>query len=131
MKKIKSNHNPKDRIVCVTDSCGYKLYYQPFGSNDYIWLLNINGYSPSISEYFRANGTRNANGDFSLTINQLYELKKYRRNFKITKMLERLPAQVEYAIRESLVVKAEVKSYIESYEITHNQLSYDGFEYAA
>lgn len=129
MQKTK-NVSGKDRVVCKSGFKGYKICYKPERAKEEMWLFDIYGHSISIYNYFAQNGVRTAEGEFSLTINQLYALKKYRRNYKINKILERLPAQIEYAIRENLAAKQEVRSHTEVSEVMHYQFSYDDFEYA-
>lgn len=100
MKKIKMNHNNKDRIICVSDIGKHKFYYQPVGTKEHLWLFDTKNFSGSVFAFFRKHG-RNLDGvGFSMTIKELYEVSNCH-NVKITKILERIPAQVEYVLRES------------------------------
>ncbi len=100
MKKIKAKHDKKDRIICVTSAGKHDFYYVPVGTKERFWLLNTKDFSGSIFGFFRKNG-RNMDGrGFSLTIKEIYEIGKSK-NDKINKIMDRIPSQVEYVIREN------------------------------
>lgn len=102
MKKIKATINQKDRVVCVTIQGGHEIYYQPVCSKERILLFATKDFSGSAFAYFRDKG-RNMNGrGFSLTIKELYELKGYYKNPKLTHIIERIPAMIEYVLLEHL-----------------------------
>lgn len=98
MRKIKKTDN-KDRIICVTVLDEHKFYYQPVGSKERIWLFDTKHFSGSVFGFFRKYG-RNLEGvGFSLTIRELHSLSN-NHNVKIAKILDRIPAQVEFILRE-------------------------------
>ncbi len=100
MKKIKAKHDKKDRIICVTSAGKHDFYYVPVGTKERFWLLNTKDFSGSIFGFFRKNG-RNMDGrGFSLTIKEIYEIGKSK-NDKINKIMDRIPNQIEYVIREN------------------------------
>lgn len=99
MKKINAKYDNRDRVVCVSVSGKHEFYYQPAGTNERIWLFDTKGYSGSIFKYFRTKGRNMSDMGFSLTIKELYEFKEYH-NYKLTALMERIPSQVEYVIRE-------------------------------
>ena len=100
MKKIKVKHNKKDRIICVTSAGKHDFYYVPVDTKERFWLLNTKDFSGSIFGFFRKNG-RNLDGrGFSLTIKEIYEIGKSK-NDKINKIMDRIPSQIEYVIREN------------------------------
>ena len=109
MKKINKKHDNKDRIICVSEIGKHKFYYQPVGTKDRLWLFNTKNFSRSVSVFFCKYGRCLDGIGFSITIKELYEIGN-NHNVKIAKILERIPAQVEYVIRE----------YSEK-EIIHNQ----------
>lgn len=99
MRKIKKTDN-KDRIICVTVVGKHRFYYQPVGSKERIWLFDTKHFSGSVFGFFRKHG-RNLDGiGFSLTLRELHNLSNSHHNVKIAKILDRIPAQVEYVIRE-------------------------------
>ena len=79
MKKINTNHDNKDRIICVSE----------LGKN----------FSGSVFAFFRKYGRCLDGIGFSMTVRELYEVGNGH-NVKINKILERIPAQVEYVLRE-------------------------------
>lgn len=133
MKKIKAKFNSKDRIVCVTIPGGHQFFYQPFGTKDRYWLFDVKDFSGSIFAYFRNHG-RNLNDlGYSITLNELYyEFKGYR-NPKLSKLVERIPSQVEYVIREYIDVKPKEaeKQHDEVREPERLYPAYDDYECAA
>lgn len=100
MKKINTNHDNKDRIICVSDVGKNKFYYQPVGTKERLWLFDTKNFSGSVFAFFRRHG-RNLDGiGFSMTVKELYEVGNGH-NVKIAKILDRIPAQVEYVLREN------------------------------
>lgn len=111
MRKIKAKFDQNDRIVCISVPGKHQFLYQPAGTNEQIWLFDTKNYSGSIFNYFRTKGRNMSDMGFSLTIKELYEFKEYH-NHKLTALMERIPGQVEYVIRE----RSED-------EINHNKLA--------
>ena len=99
MRKIKANFDKNDRIVCISVPGKHQFFYQPAGTNERIWLFVTKDYSGSIFNYFRTKGRNMSDMGFSLTIKELYEFKEYH-NHKLVALMERIPSQVEYVIRE-------------------------------
>lgn len=99
MKKIKnSTINQKDRIVCITVTGAHKFYYQPYKSNERLYLFTTEDFSGSVFAYFRDNGRCMGGRGFSLTIKELYEDRKMYRNPKIAKVFDRLPGMLDYVL---------------------------------
>lgn len=99
MKKIKASFDQKDRIVCVTNQGCHEFYYQPVGSKKRILLFMTDEFSGSVFAYFREKG-RNINGrEFSLTLRELYEFKRFY-NVKLTTVINRIPVMIDYVLRE-------------------------------
>lgn len=99
MKKINTNHDNKDRIICVSETGKHKFYYQPVGAKERLWLFDTKSFSGSVFAFFRKYG-RNLDGiGFSMTVRELHEAGNGH-NVKINKILDRIPAQVEYVLRE-------------------------------
>lgn len=99
MKKINIKHDNKDRVICVSDTGKHKFYFQPVGTKERLWLFDTKSFSGSVFAFFRKNG-RNLNGiGFSMTLKELYEV-GCNHNDKINKILDRIPAQVDYVLRE-------------------------------
>lgn len=92
MKRISMNHDNKDRIICVSDIGKHKFYYQPVGTKERLWLFDTKSFSGSVFAFFRKHG-------FSMTIKELYEAGNGR-NKKISKIMDRIPGQIEYVLRE-------------------------------
>lgn len=110
MKKIKnSSVNNKDRIVCVTVTGAHKFYYQPYKSNERLYLFTTEDFSGSVFAYFRDCGRCMDGRGFSLTVKELYEDRKMYRNHKIGKIFDRLPGMVDYVLRENNEQKEQVK----------------------
>ena len=99
MRKIKAKFDKNDRIVCISVPGKHQFFYQPAGTNERIWLFNTKDYSGSIFNYFRTKGRNMSDMGFSLTIKELYEFKEYHTH-KLVALMERIPSQVEYVIRE-------------------------------
>lgn len=98
MKKINTNHDNKDRIICVSETGKHKFYYQPVGTRERFWLFDTKSFSGSVFAFFRKGRCLDGIG-FSMTVRELYEVGNGH-NVKINKILDRIPAQVEYALRE-------------------------------
>lgn len=132
MKKINAKFDNKDRIVCVTAPKCHQFFYQPYGTKDRYWLFDTKDFSRSVFAYFRDHG-RNLNDlGFSITLNELYEDKHYRRNPKLSKLMERIPSHIEYVIREYATNPKEArKQRDESREPEHLYPARDDYEYAA
>ncbi len=109
MKRIKSQVNLKDRIVCLTVTGAHKFYYQPYKSNEHFYMFTTEDFSGSIFTYFRDNGRCMGGRGFSLTIKELYEDRKMYRNPKIGKIFDRLPGMIDYVLRENAEQKEQVK----------------------
>ena len=110
MKKINnSSVSQKDRIVCVTVTGAHKLYYQPYKSNERLYLFATEDFSGSIFAYFRDNGRCMGGRGFSLTIKELYEDRKMYRNHKIWKIFDRLPGMIDYVLCEKAEQKKQIK----------------------
>lgn len=99
MKKINTNHDNKDRIICVSDYGKHKFYYQPAGTRDRFWLFDTKNFSGSVFSFFRKHGRCLDGIGFSMTVRELYEIGNGR-NVKINKILYRIPAQVKYVLCE-------------------------------
>lgn len=68
MKKINTNHDNKDRIICVSETGKHKFYYQPVGTKERLWLFDTKSFSGSVFAFFRKYG-RNLDGiGFSMTV---------------------------------------------------------------
>lgn len=130
MKKIKASFDQKDRVVCVTNQGCHEFYYQPVGSKERILLFITDEFSGSVFAYFRDKG-RNMNGrGFSLTLRELYEFKRFY-NVKFTTVINRIPAMIDYVLRERPDQKeAEKKTITTSEEVTHGRC-YEDRELAA
>ena len=100
MKKINEKHSEKDRIICIS-SDKHQFYYQPAGTNDRFWLLDVPSYSHSVFTYFLNRGRRDREQEFSLTIGELYRFRDFH-NIKLAHILERIPGLVDYVIRNEL-----------------------------
>lgn len=98
MRKIKKTDN-KDRIICVTVVGKHRFYYQPVNTKERMWLFDTKDFSGSVFGFFRKYGRNLEDVGFSLTIRELHSLSN-NHNVKIAKILDRIPTQVEYAIRE-------------------------------
>lgn len=107
MKKINAKFDNKDRIICVTIFGGHQFFYQPYGTKERYWLFNTKEFSASIFSYFRKYGRNLGDLEFSLTLKEFYEFKRYH-NQKLSKLVERIPSQVEYVIREYIINPKEV-----------------------
>lgn len=100
MKKINMKHDNKDRIICVSDFGKHRFYYQPVGTRDRLWLFDTKNYSGSVFAFFRKYGRCLDGIGFSMTVKEMYEIGN-NHNAKIAKILDRIPGQVEYVLREN------------------------------
>lgn len=131
MKKIKTNVNQKDRIVCVTIPGCHQFYYQPYGTKDRYWLFDTKDFSGSVFAYFRKHGRHLNDIGFSITLKELYEFKEHR-NPKLCKLMERIPSQVDYVVREYISNSKEAHvQHNEDYETGGLYPEHDDYEYAA
>lgn len=99
MRKINAQHNSCDRVVCVKAPDKLRFYYQPARSGERIWLFDTHKFSGSVFAYFREHGRSVHGEDRSITLRELYRFKDYG-SFKLAKVMQRIPGQVEYVIRE-------------------------------
>ena len=110
----------------------HQLYYQPFGTKERYWLFDTKGFSSSIFAYFRDYGRNMNDMGFSLTLNELYKDKRYHRNTKLTKLIARIPAYVEYAIREYIAKSEEAYEQCDKvHELKYSYSVCDDCKYAA
>lgn len=98
MKKINSVHNDADRIVCCSARSTQKFFFQPAGTSERYWLFET-GFSGSVFALFRDCGRRASAGGYSMTLRELYRVKRHD-NPRISKILERIPGQIDYVLRE-------------------------------
>lgn len=130
MKKINnSSISQKDRIICVTVTGAHKFYYQPFKSNERIYLFTTEDFSGSVFAYFRDNGRCMSGRGFSLTIKELYEDRKMYRSPKIGKIFDRLPRMIDYVLRENAEQKEQIKR--NNRVNNANKVIYEDREFAA
>lgn len=108
MRKIKTCVNQKDRVVCVSVPGSHEFYYQPSGSKERT-LLFTTDFSGSVFAYFRDAGRSKGERDFSLTIKELYEFKRYY-NIKLTTVIERIPSAIDCVLRNRIREREEAKS---------------------
>jgi hypothetical protein len=109
MRKIKHNFHTKDRVICVALQGEIKFYYQAFGTRERIDLFkDFIPYSGSLFNYFRQRGRCLSDRGFSLTLNELYERKKYE-NVKLAKLFDRLPSAIDRALSECSKHNEQVK----------------------
>lgn len=99
MRKISVKHDNKDRIICVSESDKHKFYYQPVGTRARLWLFDTKNFSGSVFAFFRKYGRCLDGVGFSMTVREIYEVGNGH-NVKINKILNRIPAQTEYVLRE-------------------------------
>lgn len=99
MRKINMKHDNKDRIICVSESDKHKFYYQPVGTRFRLWHFDAKHFSGSVFAFFRKYGRCLDGIGFSMTVRELYEVGNGH-NVKINKILDRIPAQTEYVLRE-------------------------------
>lgn len=98
MKRVKYTNNGRDRIVCVVNNSILEFYYQMQGSRERYSLFDI-WYSPSVFQEFFRNGQKIDKDTFSLSLNQLHEIKNYR-NPRLRKVIELFPVEIDRVIRE-------------------------------
>lgn len=99
MKKINTCINQKDRIVCEAIPGALVFHYQPAETKNRIKLFATDAFSGSVWAYFRDNGRNMNDRGYSLTIREIYSFKNYK-NKKLAHIINRIPGQVEYVIRE-------------------------------
>lgn len=99
MKEIKANHDNRDRIICVSELGKHKFYFQPVGTKERIWLFNTKSFSRTVFAFFRKYGRNLDDIGFSMTLREIYALGNVN-NVKINRIMNRIPAQVEYVLRE-------------------------------
>ena len=73
MKKINTNHDNKDRIICVSELGKHKFYYQPVGTKERFWLFDTKNFSGSVFAFFRKYGRCLDGIGFSMTVRELHE----------------------------------------------------------
>ena len=100
MKKINANFSQKDRVICVTEQDTHKFYYKPANSKERT-LLFATDFSRSVLDYFRNKGRATDGNGYEITLRELYAFKDFR-NYKLSKLMERIPGMIEYVIREYL-----------------------------
>ena len=125
MNKIKSPHDNKDRIICVATDGYNDFYYQPVGTKDRYWLTRCE-FSGSIFDHFRSKGRNLESLGFSLSIRELY--KSSRDNVKLVRLMDRIPGQVDYVIREYILSNQAVEKRSVPVHISHCE-RYDSCEY--
>ena len=99
MKKINMKHDNKDRILCVSETGKHKFYFQLAGTKERLWLFDTKDFSGSVFAFFRKYGRNLEDIGFSMTLRELYAVGNGH-NAKINKVLDRIPAQVDYVLRE-------------------------------
>ncbi len=99
MKKINMQHDNKDRVICVSETGKHKFYFQSAGTKERLWLFDTKDFSGSVFAFFRKNGRNLEDIGFSMTLRELYEA-GCSHNDKINRVLDRIPAQVDYVLRE-------------------------------
>ena len=100
MKKINAKFSQKDRVICVTEQGTHKFYYKSTDSKERTLLFAI-AFSRSVLEYFRKKGRSTDEHGYEITLRELYAFKDFR-NYKLSKLMQRIPWMIEYVIREYL-----------------------------
>lgn len=108
MKKINVNHDDKDCIILVTEEGKYKFYYQPVGTNERLWLFDAKSEYKTVFDFFQKKGRQLKQNGFIITVREIYKSGKTS-NFVINKILERMPGQIEYVLRERYLYEKECK----------------------
>lgn len=88
----KMNVNSKDRIICVTNIDRHEFFYQPYKSNNRIFLFRTRKFFGSVFAHFRKKGRAMPVRGWALTCGELYKFNK--RNVKLTKIMETIAEQV-------------------------------------
>ena len=101
MKRIRSPHDNKDRIICVATDGHHDFYYQPVDSKARYWLSGYD-FGGSVFDHFRSKGRNMEDRGFSLTIGEFYDFRKWG-NVKLAHQMERIPGQVDYVIQEYIL----------------------------
>lgn len=126
MKKIMSQISQKDRIICLTVPNAHEFYYVPARSTERHFLFRTDSFSGSVFSFFRDKGRNIHDRGFSMTVKELYEHKKFYRNPKIAKLLDRIPRQIDAVLRtDAQAPKADKKCQ------RIKLVSFDKFEIAA
>ena len=99
MKKIKMQHNNRDRVICVTNDGFHEFFYQPDATNQRIWLFKTKNFSGSVFAFFRKYGRNLKDVGFSMTLKEVYEADNDI-SPKVRKIFDRLPAYINYVLRE-------------------------------
>lgn len=108
MKKINAKFSQKDRVICVTEQGTHKFYYKPADSKERT-LLFATDFSRSVLDYFRNKGRVTDGNGYEITLRELYAFKDFR-NYKLSKLMERIPGMIEYVIREYLAPEENCNS---------------------
>lgn len=108
MKKINAKFSQKDRVICVTEQDTHKFYYMPSSSKERP-LLFATDFSRSVLDYFRNKGRATDGNGYEITLRELYTFKDFR-NYKLSKLMERIPGMIEYVIREYLAPEENCNS---------------------
>lgn len=108
MIKINARHDDKDQVICVTDNGKHSFYYRPANTLERIWLFDTKTFSGSIFVFFRKHGRNLGSKSFSMSLKELYELGNTR-NCKINKIMDRIPRQIEYVLREDLICEPKCR----------------------
>lgn len=125
MKKINAKCNQKDRVICVTEKCTHKFYYKPVDSKERI-LLFATKFSLSVLEHFREKGRSTDGNGYEMTLREFYKFKDFH-NYKLSKLMERIPLMIEYVIREYFTTEENNNS--NKNKVIHNNI--DKHEIAA
>ena len=100
MKRIRAKHDNKDRIIYFSRGKQHRLYYRPVRSRQECWLFDIDDTkAPALFHFFRRNGLAIDDYSFSMTLGEIHSLRCVH-NYRIQTVIERIPGQVDYAIRE-------------------------------
>lgn len=100
MRRICKKHDDKDRIICVTILGKHQFYYQPAGTKQRLWLFATKKCSNSITTFFDRYGRNQDGCGRSMTLKEMYDKGRIH-NVKLEKLMERIPGQIEYVIREN------------------------------
>ena len=98
MKKM--HVNSKDRIICVTTTDQHEFFYQPYKSNNPIFLFRTQKFFGSVFAHFHKKGRAMSVKGWGITCGELYKFD--RRNFKLTEIMERIAGTVNYVVANEL-----------------------------
>jgi len=118
MKKIKANVNQKDRVICINVPGFQEFYYQAFGEKEHIPLF-VTDFSGSVFTYFRDTGRQTNVREFYLTLKEIYQFDRFY-NVKLTRVMERIPKEVDHVLRERKRVAEEIDKGIVPCEVVTN-----------